>query len=569
MKDKYNISFHGSHNGGVVVEKNGEILVVLEFERFFNIKNMGIAQYKTHRYPTNMFFEVLNWIEKKYGVNEYENCYFSSADFVGELKSENPEQKEIRYNNFYLTKYVNAKNIIHGTHHESHANGCFYQSPYQKSLIFSFDGGGDDGEFNVYIGDKDEGVTLLERVINPTINHHQIYYNLGFAYMIFANYCIDISPDDLGNGNLVWPGKIMGLSPYGNVIEEWLEPFIEFYKSDPDGGNNDYINKLKILSEKTGLIFDVNNKLSGQTEYDMAATSQKAFEECFLEVAKPYFEKYPNLPICMAGGCSLNIILNTRIKFEFNKEVFVGPNPNDCGIAVGNMLKHMKPKTPIDLTYAGLPILDEEVLCEYLSHHTFLHGVYHHKKIMNYDSNYHFTEQIEFNDVIDDIINGKIVGVVQGNSEHGPRALGNRSIICNPMIPEMKDILNFKVKNREWFRPFAPIVRLEDISEYFIFNGESRWMSFSPKVKPEWREKLPSITHVDGTARVQTITKEQNKLLYDIITLIKEKTGVGVLLNTSFNVNGKPILSTYKDAFEIFHTTKLDSLIIKDLYIHK
>ena len=94
-------------------------------------------------------------------------------------------------------------------------------------------------------------------------------------------------------------------------------------------------------------------------------------------------------------------------------------------------------------------------------------------------------------------------------------------------------------------------------------------MSFSPKVKPEWREKLPSITHVDGTARVQTITKEQNKLLYDIITLIKEKTGVGVLLNTSFNVNGKPILSTYKDAFEIFHTTKLDSLIIKDLYIHK
>jgi carbamoyltransferase len=387
--------------------------------------------------------------------------------------------------------------------------------------------------------------------------------------MIFANYCSDISPDDLGNGNLVWPGKIMGLSPYGNVIEEWLEPFIEFYKSDPDGGNNDYINKLKILSEKTGLIFDTDNKLSGQTEYDMAATSQRAFEECFLEVAKPYFKKYPDLPICMAGGCSLNIILNTRVKTEFNKEVFVGPNPSDCGIAVGNMLKHIKPKHPVDLTYLGLPILDEDVLSEYLSHHTFLHGVYNFKKIMNHDSDYHFTEQIEFDEVIDDIINGKIVGIIQNNSEHGPRALGNRSIVCNPMIPEMKDILNFKVKNREWFRPFAPIVRLEDINEYFIFDGESRWMSFSPKVKPEWREKLPSITHVDGTARVQTITREQNTLLYDIITSIKEKTGVGVLLNTSFNVNGKPILSTYKDAFEIFHTTKLDALIIKDLYIHK
>lgn len=563
-KDIYNISIHGSHNGGLAIEKNGEIIVVIEFERFFNVKNMGITQYKTHKYPTNILSLVLEWVEKKYGIKEYNNCYFSSADFTAQLN-----EIPIKYKSIYLTNYISAKNYIHGSHHESHANGCFYQSPYEDALIISFDGGGDDGEFNIYLGNKDTGVKLIEQVKNPIYNNPNLYYNLGFAYMIFANYCLDISSEDLGNGNLVWPGKIMGLAPYGNINDEWLPHFIEFYKSDPDGGNNDYINKLKVLSNKINVQFDINNKLSGQTEYDVAATSQRAFEDCFLEVVTPYLDKYSELPICVTGGCALNIILNTRLKKEFGKNVFVGPNPSDCGIAVGNLLKHIKPKKPIDLTYKGIPILDEDTLSEYLSHHKFLYGGYSVKKIMPLDNEYHFIEQIEFDEFVNDIIKGKIIGVIQGNSEHGPRALGNRSIICNPNIPEMKDILNSKVKNREWYRPFAPVVRLEDVSKYFEFEEESRWMSFCPKVKKEWKDKLPSITHIDGSARVQTVTEKQNKLLYDILTKMDEKTGVGVLLNTSFNVNGKPILSTYKDAFKIFHETHLDGLYIKDFYIYK
>jgi carbamoyltransferase len=182
---------------------------------------------------------------------------------------------------------------------------------------------------------------------------------------------------------------------------------------------------------------------------------------------------------------------------------------------------------------------------------------------------YHAYEQWDPSILVDDLERGKIVGVVRGNSEHGPRALGNRSIICNPAISDMKDILNEKVKHREWYRPFAPVVRLEDVSEYFEWDRESRWMSFCPKVKEEWREKLPAITHVDGTARVQTITREQNEWLYDLLTNFKEKTGIGVLLNTSFNVNGKPILSTYKDAFHIYDTTDIDGLILEHLYIRK
>jgi carbamoyltransferase len=176
---------------------------------------------------------------------------------------------------------------------------------------------------------------------------------------------------------------------------------------------------------------------------------------------------------------------------------------------------------------------------------------------------------LDMKEVVQDLSEGKIVGVVRGRSEHGPRALGNRSIICNPSFPEMKDILNAKVKHREWYRPFAPVVRLEDVNKYFEWTTDSRWMSFAPVVKKRWRKKLAAITHVDNTARVQTVTREQNPWLYDLITAFEKKTGVGVVLNTSFNVNGMPILTTLKDAFYVFEHTEMDTLIIEDQYIKK
>jgi carbamoyltransferase len=133
----------------------------------------------------------------------------------------------------------------------------------------------------------------------------------------------------------------------------------------------------------------------------------------------------------------------------------------------------------------------------------------------------------------------------------------------------MKDILNKKVKNREWYRPFAPVVRLEDVSKYFEFEGESRWMGFCPEVKKKWRKKLVSITHVDNTARVQTVTKEQNPWLYELLTEFEKQTGVGVLLNTSFNVNGKPILSKYSQALNVFDNTQMDRLLLQNYYFKK
>ncbi len=492
-----NISFYGSHNAAYVVEESGKILLVLEVERFLNYKNSGIAQYACPKVSDLLFLGqyIPKYIMKILGISEFDNCYYLNTDVILDKS-------------YSLEKFIPAKNYEYGFHHRSHAAGTFYQSPYEEALIFSFDGGGNDGKFNIYHGNRKESVQLLETVINPNNNNPHIYYDLGFPYMVFGQYLADIKIEPLSIGNLVYPGKIMGLASYGKVNEEWLSYFIEFYKSDPNGvhygewdntGYYDYELKINKLGKQIGVEFDIENRLSNQIAYDVAATSQRAFEECFLEIAKPYFNQYPDLPICITGGCGLNIILNTRLVEEFKRNVFVGPNPNDCGIALGLILDKLRPQEPIDITYSGLDLLDIDLLGNYIQ-----------------NSQIQFTSHIvDISELAKDIANGKIIGVARGKAEHGARALGNRSIICNPSLPEMKDILNAKVKHREWYRPFAPVVRLEDVNKYFEWEGESRFMSFCPKVKKEWKKSLSAITHVDGTARVQTVTREQNEFIYD------------------------------------------------------
>jgi len=405
-------------------------------------------------------------------------------------------------------------------------------------LIISFDGGGNDGFFNVYLAKDRNNIELLDK------------YNLdlGFPYMSFGDYLGDIRKEPALNiGNLVYAGKIMGLCSYGNVNEEWLPHFENYYRKKPDGLN--YRDYLKDLGKETGLVFDINNRITGQTAWDLSKTSQIAFENVFMEMAQPFLDKYPNLPLITVGGCALNILLNTKLEKTLDRDVFVPPNPNDCGIAAGMILNHIKPKTAIDLTYAGTKVLDKHTLMSHVEERR--------------------AKELDIKTLSQDLSDGRIVGVVRGTSEHGPRALGNRSIICNPAYPDMKDILNAKVKNREWYRPFAPVNRLEDVEKYFNFSGESKWMSFCPTVKKEWREKLTSITHVDGTARVQTVTYEQNPWLYNLIGEFEKISGIGVLLNTSFNVNGKPILSRYTDALQVYDKTKMDGLVLSDYYFKK
>lgn len=555
-----NFHVYGSHNASFTVEKDGEILEVIELERLLSRKNAGLSQYHIVGDPVLNVKYVLEYVKEKFSIDRFDTCFYMNTDFVHD---------EVRYD---VKNLIPADAYVSYNHHESHAAGTFYQSDFENALIFSFDGGGNDGKFNIYLADRQEGLTLLEQVKNPKLNTEHIYYDLGFPYMLFGQYLKDIKLEGaLSIGNLVYPGKLMGLASYGTVRLDWLPHFIEFYDSNPDGA--DYEPELNKLSKKLNVTFNTSERLEGQIAYDVAATSQRAFEECFLKIAIPYMQQYENLPICMSGGCGLNIILNTRLVQEFNKEVFIGPNPNDCGLSVGNALNTIKPIKAVDITYKGVGLLDKYNVMDYALHHNHVflcETPTLSKTWINYFSSFKAVfSDYDFNIVVNDLIKGKIVGVIQGNSEHGPRALGNRSILANPTFPEMKDILNKKVKNREWYRPFAPVVRFEDVSEYFEWSKETRWMSFCPLVKPECREKLSSITHIDGTARVQTVTQEQNPFLYWLLSELKEKTGIGVLLNTSFNVAGKPIVSSVKDAFTVYEKTELDCLLIENIYMRK
>jgi carbamoyltransferase len=518
-----NIAIHGSHNASITIEENGEILEIIELERYLNQKNIGITQYLTAASRHYVVQDILKYIKKKFSIELFDICFFSNTDVLeGETRID-------------ISQYIPAKEYISCAHHEIHAYSSFYQSNDNEALIVSFDGGGSDGFFNIYHATRDKGVELIERY----------YIDLGFPYMVFGEYVKDIKKEiDLSRGNLVYSGKLMGLSSYGKVRSEWVDAFKEFYLFKVDGNN--YYELLEILGNKIDIIFDKSNQLEGQTAWDIVATSQKVFEDIFIEKTTPFLERYPNIPLHLSGGCALNILLNTKLKETLNRKIFVAPNPSDCGLSVGMILKHLKPQQPIDITYKGIEALDKYNLMEFIEEY------------------WSSPEGIDV--VARDILNGNIVGVVRDGAEHGPRALGNRSILCNPSLPDIKDILNYKVKNREWYRPFAPVVRLEDVSTYFEFEGESRWMGFCPKVKEEWREKLPSITHIDGTARVQTVTREQNPWLYDLITEFKQISGIGVLLNTSFNIAGKPIVSTYRDAIKLYNTSKMDRLLLQDYY---
>jgi carbamoyltransferase len=518
----FNLGIYGSHNATFVISKDEDILEVVEVERFVNKKYAAIFYYYGVSNPIDVVESIKKYFENKYGVKKYQNVMYNSGG--GDYPQFPP-----------IYKMFDAENYEHVLHHIAHAASALYQSPHEEALIFSFDGGSDEGFFNVYIGNKKNGITKIYS--GPR--------DYAVPYMIFAHYIEDIKKEEIFMGNLVYAGKLMGLAGYGNIVPEYVEKITKFYNS---GDRGDILKTNKTFLEQfsdMGISNDV--RWSGQIAKDIAASNQNVFENLFMEEAAPFLEQYKNLPVVLTGGCALNILLNTKLAKIRN--VFVPPNPNDCGIALGTLLYKLKPSKVIDITYAGPEAWDSHLLMEYVDKWK--------------------GTKIDISSLAQTIVNGDIVGVVRNGMEHGPRALGNRSILCNPSVPGMKDTLNTKVKGREYYRPFAPVVRLEDVLKYFEWDTESRWMSFCPNVREEYRSTLSAITHVDGTARVQTITREQNQFLYDLITEIDRISGIGVILNTSFNIAGKPILNTYRDATWVLENTQMDGLVLENYYIKK
>lgn len=398
-----------------------------------------------------------------------------------------------------LHKLIPADEYRYIPHHTAHCANGLYQSPYKEAIVISFDGGSEEGFFKIFHAIKGQAPKLLTNV----------GIDLCVPYAAVAHYLDPIKTEEnWWWGNLVYAGKIMGLAGAGKIDYSLVSKFYSYYLGQSIDNVNTAHERYQALNIK------------GSAE-DIAATSQFVFESVFNNIIDGYKN---NLPLIFCGGGAMNIINNSR------HNAFVSPNPDDRGLALGCLLETIKPSEPVNSMYLGLPF---------------------ENKTFNDIAPHHFANKI---------INENILGLVQGRSEHGARALGNRSILCLPKSG-MKDKLNKTIKFREPFRPFSPMCREEDKHLWFETHSDTRWMTHNSVVK-NLSSSIASIIHSDNTARLQTITQDSNPYLYEVLSVMANKGVDPVLLNTSFNIQGKPILNTFKDAKWMVHNTGLDDLII-------
>lgn len=291
-------------------------------------------------------------------------------------------------------------------HHLAHAAAAFYQSPYERSLLISYDGGGNDGTFRTFLGCRECGV-------HPLDTHWSL--NLGIPYRALAHPIADIhKPND--ERELSNAGKLMGLAAYGQVRPEWVEPIAAYYNACSTGGDSPRYMYRWVVSHlsQLGLQMEIclsRDALTGTEAFDFARTAQHVFEMLFLERVLPLAHNY-RLPICVSGGCALNVLVNQRLSELVDLPVFVPPNPNDCGLALGALLIQAAPQEPVNVTYSGSSILDQSHLPEIVARFGAV--------------------EARPADIAQLLFIGNVVAVMRGNAEHGPRALGNRSILCDP-----------------------------------------------------------------------------------------------------------------------------------------
>tara|TARA_B100000579_G_scaffold436687_1_gene463444 strand:- start:760 stop:2319 length:1560 start_codon:yes stop_codon:yes gene_type:complete len=490
----------------------------IEIERLVKKRYFRLHEDNPPKKQHDILTQCRDIAEREWGIeNDYETVLICSDGYL---------QTDPR--NIFNTDSV--KTIAR--HHQTHAASAFYMSPFKEALIISYDGGGDDGHFNIYSGSQN-GITLLDNISS----------DFGGGYLLCGSLIREVA--ESSRHQLALSGKLMGLCGYGKIIPEYLEAFEEFFFDRDYEKLANWTNlNLKNINDPWKNALD-NWIFEGQEGYDIAATAQAAFEDAFFSVLDKYD---PDIPLIITGGCALNVLVNEKIKRLYNRPLYVPPNPHDGSLSLGHMFLYRKPTKRVDITYSGLPLLNKRTDLKFY--------------IAKYKAN-----KVNKREIAELIKDGKIIGLVYGDSEVGPRALGNRSIVCDPNIDDMKDILNSKVKFREWYRPFAPFCKKEDAHKYFDspnFNN-LEYMSYAPKVKVD---TLPSITHIDGTARLQTVTEDSHTHFYELLTEFGKISETNVLLNTSFNIRGYPILSTIEDALYALNNTEMDYVVIED-YLFK
>ena len=583
------------HDSAAALIQDGNIVAAAQEERFSRIKH-------DERFPKNAIKYVLE--EGKIGLAQIDYIVFFEKPF---LKFERLLETYLAFapkgfkqfslampiwlrEKLFQKKYLfdllqeldenfkDIKKIKFSEHHYSHAASAFYPSPFDEAIILTLDGVGEWATTTVAHG-KNNKITMLKEIYFP--------HSLGLLYSAFTYY--------LGFKVNSGEYKVMGLAPYGKPIYKdlILKNLIDLKTDGSFRLNMSFFNfatGLTMTNKKFENLFGQparkkEDELLTEFHMDIASSVQAVTEEIVLRLTQDIATEYKVKNLCMAGGVALNCVANGKIlKEKIFENIWVQPAAGDAGGSLGAALAYwhqelnhprkINPNDSMQGSYLGPRFKNSEIEKE-LSSINAIFKKYNEEELINVLSN--------------ELSKEKTVGWFQGRMEFGPRALGARSILADPRSEKMQKELNLKVKFRESFRPFAPSVLFEDVNQWFELKKSSPYMLLVADIKKDLqivmtmeqeklfgidklnikRSKIPAVTHVDYSARVQTVHQETNPRYYKLLQKFKEITGCSVLVNTSFNIRGEPIVCTVKDAFRCFMGTNIDILVIEDFIMLK
>ena len=582
------------HDSAACLLKDGKIIAAAQEERFTRKKH-------DPSYPHNAVEFVLNYGNLKLSEVDqivfFEKPFlkferlletyvaFAPRGFVSFAKAmplwikEKLFQKNLIFNKLkaHDTDYKSDQNIFFSDHHLSHAASAFFPSPFKEAVILTADGVGEWATTTVAVG-KDNNLEIKKEIHFP--------HSLGLLYSAFTYY----TGFKVNSGEY----KLMGLAPYGKPLyEDKIKKLIDI-KDDGtfrlDQKYFNYATGLTMTNDKFSNLFgqkprNPKNEKITQFHMDIAASIQKITEEIMIKLAKSIRDEYNIKNLCLAGGVALNCVANGKIlKEKIFDNIWIQPAAGDAGGSLGsalalwhieqNNIREVNLNDDMEGSYLGIEFTQEEI----------------EKELKLIGANFEtFNYEDLINKTAEFLSNEKAIGWFQGRMEFGPRALGSRSILGDPRSDKMQKNLNLKVKYRESFRPFAPSVLREDVQNWFDMNVDSPYMLLVSNINSDKkiemtneqkklfgieklnikRSEIPAVTHVDYSARIQTVNKKNNKRYYDLISKFKEKTGCPVIVNTSFNVRGEPIVCTPSDAFNCFMGTELDYLVIGNCILEK
>lgn len=549
------------HDSAACIVKDGELIAAAQEERFNRIKNSSDFPIQAINFCIKQ--SAISFAEIDYVVF-YEKPYLKFSRVIQDLVAKFPSsyssfirnipqwlQDRLIFPMVLKREFGYTGEVFFIPHHHAHAASTFLISPFEEAGIIINDGVGEFASSSFGYGYQNNFT------LNAQINYP---HSLGLLYTCITSF--------LGFKANSGEGTTMALASFGEP--SYVAEFKKIINIAEDGSyslNQNYFsfNKKKQM-HSNALVKLLGKPRLPNTEYktehkNIAATLQYIVEDCIIKQANHVSKTFKTNNLCLAGGVFLNCVANQKILENTSiKNLFIQPASGDAGAAVGaafytyNIILKNKRNYEMKHAYLGPEINEKDIEIAL--------------NINNLKYNKLSTDEL-LNIVADKIIAKKIIGWAQGHLEFGPRALGNRSILATVQHSEIVDILNNKIKHREPFRPFAPIVKAEKANEYFEMLNDSPFMLLAPKVRENKKTMIPAVTHIDGTSRVQSVYKENNLLLWSLLDIHEKKTGIPMLINTSFNLQSEPIVNTASEAINDFLKSQMDCLVLLNYYIEK